>query len=134
MRRARLESLRREIISQRSDERIPDRSARGTQSETGETPNIEIGSTKIHRSPDFSRVGSFILDADEIQLESGQTPGDATSYRVFLDDFLDHSEVESGAFRYVCLDVSENASLQKALEESKEDFDREASKMTPVTR
>lgn len=128
MRRARLESLRREIISQRSDERIPDRSAGDTQFETGETPIIGIGSTEIHRSPNFSRVWSFISDTDEIQLESGQTPGDATSYRVFLDDFLDRSEVESRAFRYVCLDVSENASLQEALEESKEDSDREASK------
>lgn len=91
MRRARLESLRREIISQRSDERIPDRSAGDKQFETGETPIIGIGSTEIHRSPNFSRVGSFISDADEIQLESGQTPLDATSYRVFLDNFLDRS-------------------------------------------
>lgn len=103
MRRARLEGLRREIISQRSDERIPDRSAGDTQFETGETSIIRIGSTKIHRSPNFSRVGSFISDADEIQVESGQTPGDGTSYRLFLDDFLDLSEVESRAFRYVCL-------------------------------
>lgn len=48
MRRARLESLRREITSQRSDERIPDRRAGDTQFETGETPNIGIGSTEIH--------------------------------------------------------------------------------------
>lgn len=61
-------------------------------------------------------------------MESGQTPGDATSYRVFLDDFLDRSEVESRAFRYVCLDAPENASLQEALEGSEEDSDREASK------
>lgn len=86
---------------------------------TGETPIIGIGSTKIHRSPNFSRVWSFISDADEIQLESGQTPGDATSYRGFLGDFLDRSEVESRAFRYVCLHAPENASLQEAFEESK---------------
>ena len=128
MRHARLESLRREILSQRSDEQIPDISAGDTQFETGETPLIGIGSTKIHRSPNFSRVESFISDADEIQLESGQTPGDATSYRVFLDDFLDRSEVESRAFRYVCLDAPEKASLQEALEGSEEDSDREASK------
>lgn len=128
MRRARLETLRREIIPQRSDERIPDRSTGDTQFETGETPIIGIGSTEIHRSPNLSLEGSFISDADEIQSESGQTPGDATSYRVFLDDFLDRLEVESRAFRYGCLHVSENASLQEALEESKEDSDREASK------
>ena len=90
MRRARLESLRREIISQRSDERVPDRSAGDKQFETGDS-YYRVGSTEIHRSPNFSRVGSFISDADEIQLESGQTPLDATSYRVFLDDFLDRS-------------------------------------------
>lgn len=108
MRRACLKILRRETISQCSDERIPDCRVGDPQFETGETPIIGIGSTEIYRSPNVSLVGSFISNADDIQLESGHTPGNATSYRVFLYDFLDRSEVESWTFRNVCLDVSKN--------------------------
>lgn len=102
MRRARLESLRSEITSQSSDERIPDRSAGNTKFETGETSYIGIGSTEIHPSPNFPRVGSFCSNADEIELESGQISGDAASFRVFLHDFLDRSEAASRTFHYVC--------------------------------
>ena len=80
---ARLESLRSEITSQSSDERIPDRSAGNTKFETGETSYIGIGFTEIHPSPNLPRVGSFCSDADEVELESGQISGDAASFGVF---------------------------------------------------
>lgn len=104
----------------------------GSQIEVQETHNLRpgrplictrIGSTKIHPFPNFPCVGSF-TDADEIEVESGQIPGGARSYQVFLDGFLDRSEAASRTFRYVCVDVSEDASLRR----SEEDSDHEASK------
>lgn len=107
MRRARLESLRSKITSQSSDERISDRSARNTKFETGETPYIGIGPTEIHPSPNFPRVGSsFCSHADEIELESGQISEDATSFRVFLHDFLDRSEAASRTSHYICTEYA----------------------------
>lgn len=91
-------------------------------------PDIGIESTKIHPPPHFSQAESIFFDADEIEAENGPNSGDKTSYQVFLNDFLEGSQVASRTFRYVCLDALKDTSLHKPLGDSNESNDHKATK------